>query len=249
MALLIASCTARTPAASADEPLWVGNAEGGDLLQFEETPWNTAFADRPEVVSQPEHVRSGQYAIRSSIPANPPRGSGICCGARSELEPKIENIGEGDDLYFGFSTQLSTDFPVDEAWQVITQWKQIEGSPPLSLNVELGEYQLQGGASHPAGPQHFIEPVGEAVPGTWVDWVVHIVFSSDSDVGFVEVWRDGQLVLPRFHPPGGTIYPSDETIYLKTGYYRNWGINEPGSVYYDDWRVGATLQSVARNTP
>lgn len=226
--------------------VWSGDAETGDLSQFRDTPWNTAFASAPTITSDPQFVRDGEFAIRSAIPADAPDGSAICCGARSELEPQIGTISDGEELFFGVSTLLSPDFPVDEAWQVITQWKQIDGSPPLSLNVENGEYQIQGGASHPDGSQHFIEPVGDAVPGTWVDWVLHVKFSADPSIGYVAVWQGDQLVLPEFHPPGGTMYPADQDIYLKTGYYRDESIQESGSVYYDNWRISRSLEAVIR---
>lgn len=232
--------------ARSGDVLWSGDGETGDLSQFRNTPWNTAFATVPTITSEPQFVRDGEFAVRSTILVDAPVASGICCGARSELEPKIDTISEGDELFFGISTSLSPDFPVNAAWQVITQWKQTEGSPPLSLNVENGEYQIQGGFSHPDGSQHFIEPLGDAVTDTWVDWAVHIKFSSDPSIGYVEVWQGDRLVLPRYHPSGGTMYPSDEDIYLKTGYYRDWAIQQAGSVFYDNWRVGTSREAVSR---
>ena len=36
---------------------------------------------------------------------------------------------------------------------MITQFKQnFDGSPPLSLNVEDGQYRIEGGYGHPDGP-------------------------------------------------------------------------------------------------
>ena len=74
-----------------------------------------------------------------------------------------------------------------------------------------------------------------------------VVFSSDPEVGFLEVWRNGQLVLPQFRPPAGTLYRSwfsTENSYVKTGYYRNPDISTPGTVVLDDWRIGITRVAV-----
>jgi hypothetical protein len=81
-----------------------------------------------------------------------------------------------------------------------------------------------------------------------VDWVVHAVFSPDPEEGYVEIWKDGVVVLPRFQPRSGTMYPSSSspTVYLKVGYYRDRSISAPGRIYYDSMRVGTTRAAVSR---
>lgn len=258
VAALVSGCVSSTTVgepfpgagvASGDGLIWTGDAETGDLLQFKVTPQNTAGgADEPEVVSDPAFVRTGSYAVRMTIPASGD-GTGICCGARSEIEPNIGQLREDDDLYFGFSTLLGAGFPTDARWQVITQWKNSgDGSPPLELSVENGEYLLSGGAGHPGGTEPFRQAIAPAVAGVWVDWVMRIKFSADPNVGFVEVWHGDDRVLPRFSPPSGTMYPVSDgrpTSYLKVGYYRNPDISQPGTIYFDDWKVGTTRDAVA----
>lgn len=230
--------------------LWVGDLETGDLAQFQDTPFNIAGgALPPEVVSDPGFVRAGQHALRMTIPG-PFSGDGICCGSRAEVQPDIENVQEGDELYVGFSTLLGEGFPLDTSWQLIAQWKHNgDGSPPLELTVEEGRYVLSGGQGHPEGPQIFDKPLGPAVPGEWVDWVMHVKFSPDPGIGFVELWQGGEQVLPAFFPPGGTMYPygedgEDPENRLKIGYYRDGDISEPGTVYYDNLRIGTTRAAV-----
>jgi hypothetical protein len=80
--------------------------------------------------------------------------------------------------------------------------------------------------------------------------LVHISFSPEPQDGFVEVWHDGQQVLDRFSPEGGTMYPvekggDDPESYLKTGYYRSGKISRPGVLYFDGWRVGSTREAVS----
>ena len=226
--------------------IWSGDVETGDLSQFKDTPENTAGGgSSPEVVSNPAFVPDGRHALQMTISRAAGQGEGICCGSRSEVEPKIDDLRPGDDLYFGFSALLAKGFPTQAGWQVITQWKNdFDGSPPLELSLERGQYFLSGGYGHPDGPHHFSKPLGPAETGHRVDWVFHIKFSPDPEVGFVEVWRSGELVLPRFHPEGGTLYPGSSS-YLKTGYYRHKDISAPGTIYFDNWKVGTSREVVS----
>lgn len=254
LALALAVATACSSGPEPDEPgmpadtgrIWVGDVETGDLSQFADTPWNTVEAEDPTVESDPAHVRDGEHSIRATIPG----AAGT--DTRSEVEPEVPNLRPGDDLYFGFSTLLDDGFPVDEEWQVLAQWKNKgEGSPPVSLNVAEGQFFLEGGAGHPDGPMQYDVPLGEAVPGEWVDWVVHIRFSPDPTQGFVEVWRDGRLLLAPYYPASGTMYPLDgepeaARSYVKLGYYRNGDIATPGTVYFDNWVIGGSFEAVDR---
>jgi hypothetical protein len=240
------------PTDSAQEPepeaglLWVGDAETGDLSQYQAGEWNDVGGVMPTVVTSP--IRGGRFAIRLSLTGATNPGDGICCGTRNELVPRFRDLAEGDDLYFAFSTYLAPGFSTSGGWQLITQFKQnFDGAPPLSLNVEDGQYQVEGGAGHPDGPKPFALPIGAASTDRWVDWVLHVRFSTDPLVGFVEVWRDGELVLPRFAPESGTLYPGTGDragSYVKTGPYRNPKIVTPATMYIDDWRIGTTWEAV-----
>jgi hypothetical protein len=226
--------------------LWLGDLETGDLSQFEDTPWNDVGGEAPRVVT--DVVHQGTYAVRLGIDGTSSSSDGICCGSRDEMQPRFRELVTGDDLWFGFSSYLAPGFPTDAYWQVITQFKQnFDGSPPLELNVERGQYKLEGGQGHPDGPKEFIKDLAPATTGRWVDWVLHVKFSADPDEGYVEVWKDGQQVLDRFSPEGGTLYPApdgNDASYVKTGYYRDPEIDRPGTVYFDNWRIGTSRDAV-----
>lgn len=234
--------------------MWAGDVETGDLSQFEDTPWNVAGgASPPDVVSDDALVRAGRYSVGFTIPGES-NGEGITSDSRNELEPRIDNFHDGDELYFGFSTYLADGFPVQDGWQVVTQWKnEGEGSPPLELGVEEGTFNLSGGAGHPDDADPFRTVLAPAETGVWTDWVFRIRFSPDPDQGEVEVWRNGELVLPACRPESGTLYPAgggedvpdEPTSYLKTGYYRNADISTPGTIYFDSWGVGTAAEAVA----
>jgi hypothetical protein len=226
--------------------LWTGNAETGDMSQFQDTPYNVVKGLTPQVVQEP--VRGGRYAIRLGITGPSTPADGVCCGSRDEIVPEFPDAGAGDDLYVAVSTYLAPGFPVEAHWQTIVQFKQdVGGSAPVSVNVENGSYRLEGGYGAPSGSHPFTIPMGTAVTGQWVDWVLHVKFSPDPAVGFVEVWRNGALVVPRYAPVAGTLYaapPGQVTSEIKFGYFRDPTIVPPGTIYIDDARIGTSLDIV-----
>ncbi len=222
-----------TPAVPGADPA-AGAADGGGLLwqadfatglgQYRSTPWNIVGAPTPRVGTLPGGTKP---AVAFTMPGG---------GQRSEIEPNFRSLRAGDDLYFGFSVTLAPGFPADtDNWQVITQWKnEGTGSPPLSVKVGKGEYLLDSGFDRGAP---FQVPVGAAVPGRTQKVVVHVVFAEGG--GTVDTWVDGRPTLTGFRPPAGTLY-SGLTSYLKTGIYRNTAIGQPGTLYFDDWRIATS---------
>jgi len=94
--------------------------------------------------------------------------------------------------------------------------------------------------------------------GHWHDFVMHAKWSSDPSVGFLEIWIDGQNVLPK-HMTSNK-YPGMRN-YMLAGLYRNGHIGDPnltypngshvygtdgapGVVYLDGFIVGRTRESV-----
>lgn len=231
----------------------LGLAPGAGLAQppAGEVLWSSTFDDFDD-------FRDGDSGIRQidppdttaeivEDPADPANSVGVFTinsGERAEFMPDFRDLVEGDDLWFGLSTRLDGGYPTDEAWQVVAQWKNDgNGSPPLSLVAEDGEYKLHGGFGHPAGDRSFTESLGGSGVDTWDRWVFHVEFNSDPSAGSIDAWRNGEQVLAGFQPPGGTLYPGLDS-YLKVGYYRNSDISAPGSVFYDDYRVGTSMAAV-----
>lgn len=235
-------------AAQDSDLLWTGDVETGDLSQFVVGTWNRVGGKPPRLVTRP--VREGRYAVALELDGATTSSDGICCGSRNELLPRVPDLEEGDEAYFGFSTCLGTGFPTSGGWQLITQFKQnFDGAPPLGLYVEDGKYKIEGGYGHPDGPRPFMRVLAPAPTDQWVDWVLHVRFSAQSGRGFVEVWKDGELVLPRFTPASGTLYPGPNGgragSYVKTGPYRDPNLTQPGVLYLDAWRIGRTRAAVS----
>jgi hypothetical protein len=103
---------------------------------------------------------------------------------------------------------------------------------------------MQGGFGHPSGAKNHVRTVpGGFTTGVWIKWVIHVKFSSNPSTGFYEIYKDDALVLPKFSPPGGTLYPGLSS-YHKHGLYCDPANTGVRTVWQDDWRIGRTYESV-----
>lgn len=216
-----------------DGVVWrAGTGADTVLDSYRVTPWNTDDADEPRAVSSPDVP--GRTAVEFTVPGG---------GTRSELEPAYRSFRPGDEYWFGFAVYLPGDFPVDTSdWQVIAQWKNSgDGSPPLAIQVRGGRFVLDGGEGI---GEHWTRDIGPARAGARTDLVLRVRFSDDPDEGSVDVIQDGREVVSDYRPRGGTLYP-DEVSYLKTGLYRSDGIDDEGSVYFDDAVIATSREAAS----
>lgn len=216
---------AATPCLAAIQ--WRGDFESGNLNQY--TGKQEVSPDRMEIVSDP--VRQGKYALKVTVKQgdNPINAS----GNRNELFQE-GNTAEGTEAYYGWSTMFAPNFPSAKDWQLFAQWHHPEntGSPPLQLYVYGEEMRM---TVSPAQTQVWHAPLQR---GVWNDFVLHVRFSDDPKKGFVELWYDGQQVVPK------TFAATRANDYLKFGLYRSASIQPEGVLYHDGMVRGETLEDV-----
>jgi hypothetical protein len=159
-------------------------------------------------------------------------------GQRSELEPALPTVHEGDQHDVTFSVRLDGEFATGStARQVIARWENDSpGQAPLDLRVNEGELVLHGGEGHPSGPRPFTRTLGRAPIGEWTQLRVLVRFSADPQKAGVSVWRDGRSVVDDDHPRGGTLYPGQQS-YLKVGLHRDRTITPLSRVRFAAWRI------------
>ena len=227
--------------APAGELLWNGDFETGDFSQYMEADTRQeGSAEAPALVT--DVVRQGKYAVKFVL--NGSAGD----VSRGELLPDQDIVGlfeEGEEYWFGHSTMIPAGPINTDRWQIIWNMHHAgrTGSVPVEMSQEGGQFQISGNESHPAGGQFWEKSLGAVKLGAWDDWQVRIKFSVND--GEVEVWRNGVNVLPAFKPVGGTLYPDAELFnYWKFGYYRAGDISEPGTIYYDNVKMGTTREIV-----
>lgn len=213
------------PAVALASPVWKGDFETGDLSQWSKT--QEVSADRLEVVTSPVH--QGKYALKATVKqGDNPIGAS---GNRNELIGESASP-EGSEFYYRWSTMFAPDYPSENTWQVFTQWHQSGccGVPPIEFDVN-GEKISLILSDH----EVWSAPL---VRGQWHDFVFHVKWSNDSSVGFVELWYDGEHVLPKLNAQTTT------DTYLKQGLYRNSTISADGVVYHDGMIEGTSLDDV-----
>ncbi len=235
------------PVAPQAPSVWRGDFETGDRSQ-----WSTAQMmgpDRVQVVTSP--VRQGRYALRVEVRQgdNPIHAS----GNRNELV-KFDGSSEGREFYYGWSTLWPSDYPMTPTWQVFMQWHHpgSSGAPPVRF--VLGCSAADCGRPLPDTLFFIVDgkPLWTMAPvtkGQWHDFTLHVKWSANPSIGFVELWYDGKLVVAKRYVR--TMFNSSDTNYLKMGLYRD-AVTQPTAVLYQDGFVQATTfegaQQPARST-
>ena len=216
-ALAPSGSTAPTARASPPAPaVWRADGPGA----FQRTPWNTVGAAPPQVDGD-----EVSFLLTDR-------------GQRSELEPALPAVHEGDQHDVTFSVRLDGTFAGGSAArQVIARWENDgPGQAPLDLRVNNGELVLRGGEGHPSGPRTFTRSLGRAPIGEWTQLRVRVRFSANPDKAGVSVWRDGRSVVDDDHPRGGTLYPGQQS-YLKVGLHRDRTVTATSMVRFRAWRI------------
>ncbi len=211
--------------------VWRGDFETGDRSQWSST--QMVSADRLQVVPSP--AREGNYAIKVTVKqGDDPINSS---GNRNELVRMTREV-EGSEYYYRWSTMFASNFPSAKTWQLFTQWHHEGccGSPPVEFYVYGEEMRLNIGGN--PGTIVWRKPL---VRGVWNDFIFHVKWSPNASVGFVELYHNGQLVLPKRYI--ATQYAGMRN-YLKVGLYRNSTVAPVGVLYHDGWVMGRRLEDV-----
>ncbi|MBJ6764193.1 heparin lyase I family protein [Myxococcaceae bacterium JPH2] len=215
--------------------VWRGDFETGDRSQWDRT--QMVSADRLQVVTSP--TREGRYALQATVKQgdDPINAS----GNRNELV-KMTREPVGSEYFYRWSNLFASNYPSAKTWQLFAQWHHegSDGSPPVEFYVNGEEILLKVGGS--GGTIVWRTPL---VRNAWQDFIFHVRWSPNSTVGFVELYHNGKLVLPK--RAMATQY-SGMLNYLKVGLYRNDTIVPVGVVYHDGWVMGRTLQDVLNST-
>jgi Polysaccharide lyase len=215
----------------ADE--WIGNFETGDFSQW--SGIQRAETDRIRIVTDP--VRDGRFAARFDVqPGDYPAGR---TGERAELFVDTADR-DGTECYYAWSTLFPTDFVSDPVWkQMFVQWHG-PGSSAASVSFQVSGSRLIVRAGSPWTPTTWAQyDLGPLVLGSWQDFILHVRWGG-AHSGFLEIWRNGKLVVPRrYHQ---NVAPGTGN-YLKLGYYRDPSVH-PTVIYEDGMRRASSLAGV-----
>ncbi len=218
--------------------LFVGDYGTGDFRQWGTCQWqnyNSSCAARTQktysasvLTDGPGHETAARFEVRRGDV--PPFGG----GERAEVSANGlagPTVREGDERWYEFSLKFDASYrpPTRGGYSIVMQWHAGSGSPPMHLDVDpRGRLIVWHSWDDPS-------VIGPIEPGTWHDYVVHAKFSRSDKVGFVEVWRDGVLAVPkRFRANMRT-----DSNYLKMGLYRDTE-DHTQIVWHDGLRITAS---------
>ena len=147
----------------------------------------------------------------------------------------------GDDLWYEFDVKFGDSaggkpWKTPQAWTIISQWHaaHADGAPPVALAVHSdNKVYFEMEADDVVRP--FI-PVWDVRPDQWEHVAIHIGWSPDPKVGFIEAYVNGTQVLARTAQQ--TMYHGDtRDTYMKIGTYRRSSNVATSVVYHDNLRI------------
>ena len=233
--------------------IFTGDFETGNLEQWET---NQSCPSGVTVVTSP--VRAGKYAAKFTV------GDGDTSAKCNDVptdNPRAQLVSDdlfknGDDYYIGMSTFFPADFPEPTDWFQISEiyGPPFGGSPSMGIDMEGNRIVLARDETH-GYDTPWVMTRDVAKGKSWEDLVLHIKFSNDPAVGFVEIWHNG---VKQTFKDG-----SQKLFYATLAEGINW---EPGgfnsmftnlyrssdsklgtvTIYHDEVLVGKTYESVAR---
>ncbi|MFP2934747.1 polysaccharide lyase, partial [Pyxidicoccus sp. 3LG] len=224
------------PALASADAVWKGDFETGNISQW--TRSQSVANSRLQVVT--DVVREGRYALKAIVrQGDDPIGAS---GNRNELL-YISQEKAGSTWFYKWSTQFPKSYPSSDTWQVFAQWHQEGccGSPPLEFFVIGEEMNMRVGGVD--GPIVWQSPLNR---GQWHDFVLEVKWSSNKKVGYVQLWHNGKLAVPKTF--AATQYGS-EFNYLKLGLYRDDAIRPEAFVYHDGFTMASKLADVMPPAP
>jgi len=145
---------------------------------------------------------------------------------------------EGSERWYSISLRPEAGTDWADTWHLVFYW---EGNPVFAsvMSAVVVGPQIQFRTFLGGETQHW---AGAFTPGVWQEFILHVLWSPDPMVGFVELYVDDVQVVPitnvaTMHGPG---VPNE----LHTGILRNDAVDFSEVVYIDGVRAGATMEDV-----
>ena len=212
--------------------VWRGDFETGTTEQWP----GAAKLSGVKVVTEP--VREGKYAVRIDG-SNAAERKG---NDRIEFQhqPKPPGTAEGSERYFAWSLYVPKKFEPGHHslgyFEARNLWSQVMAFEAEGEDIKFSTrvpYALRWTGK------------GKFTPGRWHDFVVHVLWSRDAKNGFVEVWFDGEKVVPLTNT---ATLRDENAVFLQVGLFRKTS-PVPETIFLDHVIEATTLTEVMPQAP
>lgn len=163
--------------------------------------------------------------------------------------------GSTQDIWFGWRSLFGKDVDVSSNRSNDGNYMQLKGDsscggPAVGLTIKYGRLTLRS-------EQYLTEyrniawngpEMSSLLDDSWHTFVMHVRFSKDASVGYLEVWLDGERQTMsngenRIYFP--TVCPNDTYVYPKMGVYgMDYGKGAGPYHWFDSPRIGTSYDSV-----
>lgn len=215
---------------------FTGGFESGNLNGWSR---ETCCSHSAAVTTSP--VREGRFSARMMLRRSDRDVQG---SKRSELAHVP--VAANSEYTYRFSIFLPSDYSYDRSFEILAQLHNFPDShlgeawrsPALMLRTAYGKWFVENRwdskqvtvNNRPEGNQTW--DLGSYAKGRWTDWVIHVKWSPRSD-GFLNIWKDGQLVARRVGP---NTYNDTRGPFFKAG------------IYKPDWKYNPSFSSTSQRT-
>ena len=249
------------PTGGNEQVVWIADAERP--MEEEWAAWSAESLDRLERVEEPRAQGAAAYRFEledddDAFGERAELGTGNGEVFAGQIRDKL--FLEGQERWIAWQTYLPEDFPIDTSdWHILHQLKCTGGGgPSVAIEARDGKWRLKTGADNQRSNSRQLdrwESADEARRERWVKFTLHVRFSPDSSVGFVELYGDldgGGVVplMPRLATPTMK-YEDDSSEVIPTmariGIYRDPESSDDEHVYHDGYTVARTRAAAEAN--
>lgn len=210
------------------EVIWRGDFETGNTGQWRGAP----KSDAVKIVQDP--VREGKYAVRIDGTNAAKRGKADRIEFQHEPKPP-GGTSEGTERYFGWSVYVPQKFTDSMHsigyFEARNLWHQV-------MDFEVHGQDILYTTRIPYARRW--DGKGKLTPGRWHDIALHVLWSRDPAKGFVEVWFDGEKVVPKAMT--ATLF-DENPVFLQVGFFRETS-DKPETILIDHVVEATTLAEV-----
>jgi Polysaccharide lyase len=238
----LSSPTSRPVASMITNSFETGNFKGWNLCQ-----WNAGGSIRNDncqtysgtgeypatvVNESAEHPQSARFELRNGdIPFGSTERAEIARPGGSG----DSDVVEGDERWISFDLKFDSRWPVPDAgsdWTIFFQWhgSGSGSSPPVCFNIDTDDVIYLENPN-----ESVVTPVGPVVRNQWQRWLVHIKFSDNAAIGYVDVTVDGARKVSHYSMK--TMVPGEPSNYFKMGVYRDPVNTSTAILYYDNFSI------------